>query len=112
MRLDPVSTFVFYIGAITIVLAFILKKLDEHWQSEAESLPVVTPAVRADHPACWQVKGCTEEVKGICVAYAHPETPCWQIFRADDGQLSEKCVGCEVFMLPQVPAKATVRVRA
>jgi len=97
---------------ITIFLVFLMKKMDEHWQAEAESLPVYTPELKTGNLGCWEMKGCTEEMKSSCVAFAHPETPCWQVFLTDEGRLNEKCVGCGVFMQAPLLVKAPVRVRA
>ena len=96
----------------TIVLALALKNLDEHWQAEARNLPVVTVDANAGNPGCWDIKGCSQEMKQNCVAFAHPETPCWQVFRTDDGRMQEKCAGCEIFRQAPVPVKVPVRVRA
>ncbi len=97
---------------VTILIAFTLKKLDEHWQAEAESMPAVTVANQAVNTGCWEVKGCPEDLRLSCVAFAHPEMPCWQVFRSDDGHLQEKCVMCEVYKQTPSLIKAPVRVRA
>jgi hypothetical protein len=76
----------------TAVLIYLLRKLDEHWQTEAELLPA--PVHRAD---CWQVQGCTPEQQKSCLA-ASSSLPCWQVFRRPNGYLQERCISCKVFI--------------
>jgi hypothetical protein len=84
--------------AVTILVFFLLRRLDEAWQKEARALPVVS----SQRP-CWEVKGCSEENRKNCPAPAHPKAPCWQVYRLKTGQLREECLGCEVFRLAPIP---------
>ena len=63
-------------------------------------------AVTASNPGCWDIKNCSAEQRANCKAHAHPETPCWQLFRERDGRLQERCVGCDVFRKAPVPVLA------
>jgi hypothetical protein len=75
----------------TILLVFLLRKLDAHWQAEAERTPVIVETVE-----CWKVKGCSEDQRKNCIAAAS-SLPCWQVHRQSNGYLQEKCISCEVF---------------
>jgi hypothetical protein len=86
--------------AITAGLLIWLHRLDKRWQKEAQSLP----AAPAGKP-CWEIKGCTEEMKINCLAVANPKTPCWQVFRSKDGVMKETCLGCIVFRQAPVPVR-------
>jgi len=97
--------------AATILFIYLLKKLDERWQSEAKTQPVLPGDLVLMNQGCWDVKGCSEEMKKNCEAFAHPEAPCWQVFRASNGELLEKCVGCEVFLQAPLPATVTKQRR-
>src|ERR1041385_1284952 len=71
----------------TILLVYSLRKLDAHWQAEAQ-VPQ-TPA----QVECWKVKGCSPEQQQHCPANSSP-LPCWQVFRQPDGYLREACISC------------------
>ena len=86
------------IGA-TILLAWFFRRLDERWQSEAEHQD---PAI-AKNPGCWKVNKCSDSQKAKCKAYADPSKPCWQHFREPNGNLQERCLGCDVFRKAPVP---------
>ena len=82
----------------TAILIYFLRKLDAHWQAEAERIPV-----HVDKTECWKVKGCSEEQRKNCIA-ASSTLPCWQVHRQTNGYLQEKCISCEVFVNAPVPA--------
>ena len=82
--------------ALTALLIFFLRKLDAHWQKEAE-LPML-PAQKVE---CWKIKGCRPEQIAHCTGAISP-LPCWQAFRLPNGYLREECLSCEVFT--QAPA--------
>ena len=82
----------------TIILVYLLGKLDAHWQAEAELTPVTIEKVE-----CWKVKGCSEKQRKNCVGAATP-LPCWQVHRQPNGYLQEKCISCEVFINAPIPA--------
>lgn len=82
----------------TILLIYILRKLDAHWQAEAERMPLPVEKVE-----CWKLKGCSEQQRESCSAAASP-LPCWQTHRQPNGYLQEKCISCEVFINAPIPA--------
>ena len=85
----------------TILLIYVLRKLDAHWQAEAELLPV-----HAEKVECWKIKGCSEEAQKNCTGAVSP-LPCWQVHRESNGYLQEKCISCEVFVNAPLPALKT-----
>jgi hypothetical protein len=82
----------------TLLLVYVLRKLDAHWQAEAERTPIMIEKVE-----CWKVKGCSEEQRKNCIGATSP-LPCWQALRLPNGYLQEKCLSCEVFTNAPVPA--------
>lgn len=82
---------------LTILMVALLLRLDCRWQAQF-SLPE-----RHDLVPCWQVKVCSETERQNCKAAACPQIPCWQVFRAPDGQLRETCLTCPVFRLTPTP---------
>jgi hypothetical protein len=89
-------------AGVTVLLVMWLRRLDAHWQKQAQAQPRTIPL--AVNSGCWDVHNCPPEKRAHCKAYAHPETPCWQVFRSTDGTLREACLGCEVFRSAPVPA--------
>lgn len=81
----------------TLIVIYLLRKLDSHWQAEAERIPVNVEKVQ-----CWKVKGCSEEQRNSCVA-AGSALPCWQVHRLPNGYLQEECISCEVFTRAPTP---------
>lgn len=81
----------------TLILVYLLRKLDAHWQAEAELTPVAIAKVE-----CWKVKGCSEEQRKNCMG-ATSTLPCWQVHRKPNGYLQEKCISCEVFTNAPIP---------
>lgn len=82
----------------TLLLIFVLRRLDARWQAEAELKTV--PAVK---PECWKIKGCTSEQIENCAATTSL-LPCWQVYRLPNGYLNEKCLSCSVFIEAPLPA--------
>jgi hypothetical protein len=85
---------------ITILIFFLLRRLDARWQKDALNLPVV-PVFRKP---CWEAKDCPEKMKKSCPAFAQSNMPCWQVFRQRDGLLKETCLVCEVFRQAPLPS--------
>jgi hypothetical protein len=86
---------------LTAALIFCLRKLDAHWQAEAE-LP--QPTIQTVE--CWKIKNCTVEQRKTCVAY-QATLPCWQAKRLPNGYLHEECLSCKVFTEAAVPVLKT-----
>jgi hypothetical protein len=82
--------------AVTILVIWLLKRLDQRWQAEADAKPGLAHA-KPGNPGCWNVKNCSEEARSHCKAYANPQIPCWQVKRSQNGTLQEQCLGCQVF---------------
>ncbi len=87
--------------AVTALIFFLLRRLDERWQKEALAIPVIS----SQRP-CWEIKGCPEEKRKNCPASAQPNVPCWQVFRTKNGLLREDCLGCDVFRLAPSPVSS------
>jgi len=81
----------------TGILVYFLRKLDAHWQEEAQLAPVSTQKVE-----CWKIKGCSPEQRKNCLA-AHSPLPCWQAYRLPNGYLREECIACKVFIDAPTP---------
>jgi hypothetical protein len=87
---------------ITAIVIYFLRRLDIRWQTEAEEqllLPVV------EKPKCWELHNCPLEDRLSCPGY-QTEQPCWQAFRAENGYLRERCLGCDVFKQAPVPVNS------
>lgn len=78
--------------AITLVLVYFLRKLDERWLAEAHDEPV-----SIQKPECWKIRDCSPEQLKNCIAFSSP-LPCWQVFRLPPGYLREECLSCKVFI--------------
>jgi hypothetical protein len=85
--------------AVTALVFFLLRRLDERWQKEALAVPVIS----SQRP-CWEIKGCSEEKRKDCPASQQAGVPCWQVFRTKKGLLKEECLGCDVFRTASAPA--------
>jgi hypothetical protein len=86
--------------AVTIVAIYLLRKLDLHWQEQAER-EVNRPAV--EKVSCWELKNCPAEKRKACPAVLSPQ-PCWQVNRLPNGYLQEECLDCVIFRNAPVPA--------
>lgn len=113
--MDETMTFLsFFIGvvlrigvpvALTLVLIWVFGQLDARWKRDAALHKSVRPSLASQvhNTGCWEYNRCSEEGRSRCPAYAQPELPCWQVFRKNDGQLQERCLGCGVFAHAPVP---------
>ncbi|MGD2156300.1 MAG: hypothetical protein PVG32_05465 [Anaerolineales bacterium] len=84
---------------LTLLVCWLFRKLDARWQAEAAEYQKQVGAKKALFPAlrCWLKNECPPEQRERCLAYQNQDIPCWQHFRASDGQLKEDCIGCDVF---------------
>jgi len=85
----------------TLILVYLLRKLDAHWQAEADLTPLAIEKIE-----CWKIKGCSEEQRKYCSG-ASSSLPCWQVHRQPSGYLQEQCISCEVFVNAPMPALKT-----
>lgn len=114
--MDPLTaSIVFLLGAalrlgfplgITVIVVWLLQRLDARWEIEAEKERTRVPATLTLSVPCWVTRNCPAERRAICPAYLDPTLPCWQLFRDQRGQLREACLGCEVFIQAPVPVTA------
>lgn len=82
--------------AITFLLTFFLRRLDNQWREEAlQEQPgaAVLRELWLDNP-CWEKMDCIQEQQENCPAFSQTETPCWEVFR-ENGMLNPKCQVCE-----------------
>ncbi len=96
------STFVILIGlalrvlvpvALTILIVYLLRKLDARWQEEARTEEKV---LAIDEMPCLETQGLSDEqLKSRLALNAQP---CWQVRRLPNGYLNETCLDCEVFL--------------
>ena len=86
---------------LTAFLIFFLRKMDAHWQAEAEF-----PQPAGQTIECWNIKDCSAEQRKVCVAY-QAEKPCWQAKRLPNGYLREECLTCEIFHAAPMPPLKT-----
>lgn len=91
--------------AATLLVVYILRRLDKHWQAEAELSPV-----GVEKSECWKIKGCAPEGVKNCAAAKSPQ-PCWQVKRLSNGYLNENCLSCPVFIEAPVPT-LTIKPRS
>jgi hypothetical protein len=84
--------------AITIVLVSLLRRLDARWQADVQAQAVSAPVIH-----CWEVNQCPPESRQTCPAYLNSESPCWQQFRAANGDVRTRCLACELFRAARVP---------
>lgn len=91
--------------AITLAIAYALRRLDIRWQAEA---------MKARHPAqalleepCWTQKGCDPKRRTLCPAFQRPDLPCWRARHLVEGRLPSECQTCGRFALGQVAYGST-----
>ena len=84
--------------ALTVAAIWFFRKVDKRWQAEAaERVRVQMALMTALRTPCWNQKHCSAERRATCPAYAQKDTPCWQVFRAKDGNLKPACLDCSLF---------------
>src|SRR5580765_2291387 len=82
----------------TCILIYFLRKLDAHWQTEAQ-----LASISVQKTECWKIKDCSLEEQKKCVD-TFSSLPCWQVYRLPNGYLREECISCEVFIDAPIPA--------
>ncbi len=86
---------------ITALLIWVMRKLDARWQAEANEQAAPQPAI--SRVRCWEKKSCPTEKLETCKAYQRQEIPCWQVFRHQNGELQQACIGCRVLQEAPIP---------
>ena len=84
---------------LTVLVVFVLHKLDARWQAEAE---LEHSALIKDEMPCWKEQGLSMDE--IRFRASKSEKPCWQLHRLSNGHLREACLDCEVFVSAPIPA--------
>jgi hypothetical protein len=98
--------------AVTLGLAWWLRRVDARWQAEARAAYIAEQWGRSDAPPlvaqaqaptahCWAVRGCSEEQRAACMAYGQPTLPCWLVRLRREGKLPRACLKCELFAVVQ-----------
>jgi len=83
----------------TLGVCWLFKRIDTRWQAEGEAFRRETGAdILAPSNRCWVLNDCPPEKRENCKAYKEKNIPCWQHFRAQNGELKERCLGCDVFL--------------
>lgn len=107
--------------AVTILIAWGLRRLDDRWQAEAAAqqssravaagevdAAAVTSPLAAAQP-CWELNDCAEAQRGNCPACAALDIPCWMARLRADGKLPARCYGCALFRTRPPLQPASVR---
>jgi hypothetical protein len=94
--------------AVTALIILWLRWLDARWQREAAEISKTKGEASfwEGRKPCWDVKGCTPEMRASCPAFLEGRTACWQVNRLPGGQLKEECLGCDVFLNSPLTAPA------
>ncbi len=97
--------------AITVVVGYMLRRLDTKWQAEAmarqadvavakteasQAEPALAMFKVIDQP-CWIFKDCPEPSYKQCPAYEYPDLPCWMARLRTEGRLPSPCHRCGLF---------------
>ena len=97
--------------ALTLLVAFLLRRLDRKWEAEAKRLatdttePATLPAASASKSfPCWLIKGCGAEKSRDCPAHANQSLPCWLARLRAEGRIPQLCATCDLFQTP-VPSR-------
>lgn len=79
--------------ALTVLIVYLLGKLDARWQAEARD---EEKALAVDQMPC--LKNEELSVEQMKLRMSLSEQPCWQAQRSQSGYLNEACLDCEVFL--------------
>lgn len=84
--------------AVTLLLAWGLRRLDARWQAQAESRAAQADVrqIAVTQIRCWEMRNCDHDRRQTCPAYRRPEIPCW-VAHGKNGRLREACRDCHVF---------------
>lgn len=108
--------------AITVLVAWGLRRLDARWQAESEArqltedvvIGVIAPetvmAPAARQQPCWEYHHCTKVERSECAGCAMTDLPCWMARLRSQGSLPKRCYGCAYFKVG--PAMAGVATAA
>jgi hypothetical protein len=97
--------------AITLGVAYALRRLDAKWQAEAwaeletsQTQDTVITQVKplVNEQPCWSTNGCDEAARANCAAPKQPDIPCWLARRRSEGKLPAECYNCAQFSLRKI----------
>ena len=87
--------------AITLGVCVVLRRLDAHWQAQAEAArngpESLAPTAAAPATPCWVTKNCPESRHLRCPAYQQPSLACWLVRLRHDGRLPSACPDSAIF---------------
>jgi len=101
---------------LMLTLAYGMKRLVRHWDSEETgreqvqpSIPLSMAARSAAEPIksalpCWVMNNCNEKTRSTCPAYISPSLACWVARLRADGQIPTQCAGCALYTGTAIPA--------
>ena len=58
---------------------------------------------------CWEIKGCSEEVRRTCLACRESREPCWVLAARACPRWLESCARCQVFEAAKAPEPSKPR---
>jgi hypothetical protein len=106
-----VGLFVLRLGvpvAVTLLVAYLFKRLDQKWQADAEQGGPPTAEQATGRPPCWIEKDCGPVRRSDCPACKLADIPCWLARIRVQGELPKSCLNCDRFAEPRpVEAQAT-----
>jgi len=90
---------------VTAFFIWLLRRLDERWQREANQLEAVNMEEHSlfSNLRCWILNDCTPEQRERCPAFIEAVRPCWQVHRNGNGGMKDECIGCEIFQAAPIP---------
>ena len=106
--------------AVTILVAWGLRRLDARWQAEADAqqltadvaiglvAPAAVKAPAARQQPCWENRHCSEAKRSSCAACAMTDLPCWMARLRSEGRLPGNCYGCQYFKVKPASVGITV----
>ena len=106
--------------AVTILVAWGLRRLDARWQAEADAqqltadvaiglvAPAAVKAPAARQQPCWENRHCSEAKRGSCAACALTDLPCWMARLRAEGSLPRRCYACQYFKVQPALLSASV----
>ena len=81
----------------TLLLVYILRKLDARWQAEA-----LLHQQSTENFECWKINGLSPQHADKPESYKS-DVPCWQANRLPNGYLRDECLSCQVFTEAPIP---------
>ena len=82
--------------AITGLVVYLFKKMDEKWEAESQSHPTIVEISQAAsvRKPCWEDKGCSPDNRAQCPACRLTDIPCWLARLRQEYRLPVECTNC------------------